>query len=409
MTNKPEILELIAKYLNNPDDLELKSQVDSYRTQSIENEAFFKEIERVWLLSGQSAILASIDQNKAALNFQKRLSKNTQSAPVKKAKLRFTKLTRWAAAAVIFIAVATTAYFYSTGGISGKKIRPYASDALPGSNKAVLVLADGRKVSLNDINNGDVLKEAGLSITKTSDGQLVYTVSDIATGKVNNSNLNNALNTIETPKGGVWEVKLPDGSSVWLNAASSLTYPLSFSKGQKRIVELKGEAYFEVKEDKLHPFVVKTIKQEVEVLGTHFNINAYADEATVKTTLLEGSVKVASYQAEHEPEILKPGEQSILTAKGFDIKQVDVDEAIDWKNGYFMFNNEKQESIMRKIARWYNVQVEYANPSAKEVTYYGSISRFENVSKVLRKFEQTGEVRFEINNNKITVYKEDNE
>ncbi|WP_410219810.1 FecR family protein [Pedobacter sp.] len=408
MTDKPEILELIARYLDNPEDLDCKSQVDSYIKQSAENEAFFKEIEKVWLLSGQSTILASIDQNRAALKLQKRLSEIPQDKTTKKAKLRFTKLTRWAAAAII-IAVATTAYFYNTGGILGRKIRPYASDALPGSNKAVLVLANGRKVSLTDINNGDVLKEAGLSITKTSDGQLVYTVSDIAADKGNNSNLNNALNTIETPKGGMWEVKLPDGSSVWLNAASSLTYPLSFSKGQKRMVELKGEAYFEVKEDKLHPFVVKTVKQEVEVLGTHFNINAYTDETTVKTTLLEGSVKVASYQAEHEPEILKPGEQSILTAKGFDIKQVDVDEAIDWKNGYFMFNNEKQESIMRKIARWYNVQVEYANPSAKEVTYYGSISRFENVSKVLRKFEQTGEVRFEINNNKITVYKEDNE
>lgn len=408
MTDKPEILELIAKYLNNPDDLELKSQVDSYRKQSTENEAYFKEIEKVWFLSGQSAIVPSIDQNKATLRLQKRLSKASQSIPTKKVKFHFSKLTRWAAAAVILITVATTAYFYGTGGILGKKIRPYASDVLPGRNKAVLVLADGRKISLTDANNGDVLKESGLAITKTSDGQLVYTVSDTETGKGNN-NLNNGFNTIETPNGGMWEVKLPDGSSVWLNAASSLTYPLSFSKGQKRVVELKGEAYFEVKEDKLHPFVVKTLKQDVEVLGTHFNINAYVDEAAVKTTLLEGSVKVVSSQTEHKPEILKPGEQSILTAKGFDIKQVDVDEVIDWKKGYFMFNNEKQESIMRKIARWYNVQVEYADPRAKEVTYYGSISRFENVSKILRKFEQTGEVRFEVNNNKITVYKEDQE
>jgi ferric-dicitrate binding protein FerR (iron transport regulator) len=126
----------------------------------------------------------------------------------------------------------------------------------------------------------------------------------------------------------------------------------------------------------------------------------------VKTTLLEGSVKVMPYLAGQQADVLKPGEQAVLNEKGMNIKEVDAEESIDWKNGYFMFNNEKQENIMRKIARWYNVQIEYADVSAKDVMYYGSISRFENVSKVLRKFEQTGEVRFEINKNKITVYKE---
>jgi len=408
MTDKPEILELIARNLNDPNDLDCKSQVDNYRAQSVANETFFKEIEKVWLLSGKSASLTLINQDKAIARFQKRLLDISPSHSGKKSKLRFAPLIRWTAAAAILIVAATTIYLYNTGILIGKKERPYASDVLPGSNKAVLVLADGRKISLTDVNNGNVAKEAGISISKTTDGQLVYTVSDAALDK-NTENLDNAFNTIETPKGGMWQVKLPDGSSVWLNAASSLTYPLTFSKNQKRIVELKGEAYFEVAKDKLHPFVVKTPRQEIEVLGTHFNINSYADEAVVKTTLLEGSVKVNSYQADRATEILKPGEQSILTTKGFDIKQVDADEVIDWKNGYFMFNNEKQESIMRKITRWYNVQVEYADASAKEVTYYGSISRFENVSKILRKFEQTGEVRFEINKNRITVYKENND
>lgn len=408
MTNRPEILELIARHLNNPDDVDCNTQINAYRAHSAENDAFFKEIEKVWRLSGKSVLFNSLDQDKAVSRFQQRLSVTPQNKSEKRTKLVFSSFTRWVAAAAVFIVIGTLAYFYSSNVINQKSMKPYASDALPGSNKAVLVLANGRKISLTDVNNGDVAKEAGLSITKTSDGQLVYTISDVASNK-NTENLDNAFNTIETPKGGMWQVKLPDGSSVWLNAVSSLTYPLSFSKSHKRIVELKGEAYFEVAKDKLHPFVVKTSRQEIEVLGTHFNINSYADEDVVKTTLIEGSVKVNSYQADGATEILKPGEQSILTTKGFNIKQVDADEVIDWKNGYFMFNNEKQESIMRKIARWYNVQVEYADASAKEVTYYGSISRFENVSKVLRKFEQTGEVRFEINKNKITVYKESND
>ncbi|WP_343533570.1 FecR domain-containing protein [Pedobacter sp.] len=405
MTNQPEILALIARHLEYPNDLECKAQVDQFRKQSAENEAFYHSVEKVWHLSGQASPLANLDDKQVAERFEKKLNKQQQILPKKQVKLsRSTVFFRWAAAAVILLALGSLIYLYSGGSKSlFHKQRSYASDALPGSNKAILVLADGRKISLSDVNNGNVAKEAGLSITKTADGQLVYNVlEEISSGATKDD----TYNTIETPKGGVWQIKLPDGSSVWLNAASSLTYPISFAKGKNRIVELKGEAYFEVSKDKEHPFIVKTAKQEVEVLGTHFNINSYADESEVKTTLLEGSVKVVPYLAGEQANVLKPGEQSILNAKGINIKEVDADEAIDWKNGYFMFNNERQESIMRKIARWYNVQIEYADASAKDVMYYGSISRFENVSKLLRKFEQTGEVRFEINKNKITVYKE---
>ncbi len=404
MTNQPEILALIAKHLDYPSDLECKVQVDQFRKQSAENEAFYLSVEKVWRLSGKASLLANVDSKQVAESFEKRLIKERQTLPSKQIKLsRATVLLRWAAAAVVLLALGSVIYLYSGGKSLFQKQRSYASDAAPGSNKAILVLANGQKISLSDINNGDVAKEAGLSITKTADGQLVYNIVD---DKSSGATKEDTFNSIETPKGGVWQIKLPDGSSVWLNAASSLTYPISFAKGKKRMVELKGEAYFEVSKDKDHPFVVKTAKQEVEVLGTSFNINSYADESEVKTTLLEGSVKIMPYLAGQQPDILKAGEQATLNEKGMNIKEVDAEESIDWKNGYFMFNNERQENIMRKIARWYNVQVEYADASAKDVMYYGSISRFENVSKVLRKFEQTGEVRFEINKNKITVYKE---
>lgn len=319
--------------------------------------------------------------------------------PYRVRKRFLTPALQWASAAIILIAIAVSSYLYSVN--KGQKVHVFAQDVLPGGNKAVLTLADGKKISLTDAVAGDIAKQSGLSITKTADGQLIYKVSEVVKEADDSK-----VNTISTPKGGQWQVSLPDGSVVWLNAASSLTYPLSFVSAKQRIVELTGEAYFEVTKDKLHPFIVRTAKQEVEVLGTHFNINSYADENVTRTTLLEGSVRV-SHNTTHDTEILKPGEQSVLSSTGINVRVMDVEEAIAWKNGYFMFNNEKQESIMRKISRWYNVEIEYADTDAKEVMYYGTVGRFGKVSQVLRKLEQTGEVRFDIKGNKIIVYKED--
>lgn len=302
---------------------------------------------------------------------------------------------KWAAAAVVFITLSVTTYI----SLNKKKEHVFTTDVAPGKNKAILTLADGKKISLSDATTGDIAKEAGLSITKTADGQLVYHIAESENVE------DDRLNTISTPNGGEWQIRLPDGSTVWLNAASSIQYPLNIAKAKQRVVKLDGEAYFEVAKDKLHPFIVETDKQSVEVLGTHFNINSYHDEIVTKTTLLEGSVKVL-HKSTNETEILKPGEQSIVSISGIDVKEVDVDEAVAWKDGYFKFNNEKQVSILRKIARWYNVEIEYADPEAKEVMYYGTVSRFEKISKVLRKFEQTGEVRFDIKGSKLIVYKE---
>ena len=315
--------------------------------------------------------------------------------PIRSPKRILMKRLKWAAAAVVFIVFSFTAYL----SLQKKKEHVFATDVAPGKNKAILTLADGKKISLSDAMNGDVAKEAGFSITKTADGQLVYKVA----GSENVSD--ERLNTISTPNGGEWQIQLPDGSKVWLNAASSIQYSLNIGTAKQRLVKLDGEAYFEVAKNATHPFIVETDKQSVEVLGTHFNINSYKDERVTKTTLLEGSVRV-SHKSTNESEILKPGEQSLVSISGIDVKEVNVDESIAWKNGYFMFDNERQESILRKVARWYNVEVEYADADAKNVMYYGTVSRFEKISKVLTKLEQTGQVRFDIKANKIIVYKE---
>ncbi|WP_442592071.1 FecR family protein [Pedobacter sp. AW31-3R] len=264
----------------------------------------------------------------------------------------------------------------------------------PGSNKAFLTLSDGSRIALTAANNGTIANQAGVSVTKTANGQLVYTISeaDLSTGR-------DMYNTIETPKGGQFQVNLPDGTKVWLNAASSLRYPVSFS-GQQRKVELTGEGYFEVAKNKSKPFTVSAENQEVKVLGTHFNINAYKDEKGIRTTLLEGRVSVNTTSAQR---ILTPGQQSLFAGNSLSIKNVDTDISVAWKNGQFMFNYENLQGIMRQVSRWYNVEIVYKKMPSETKLFWGSISRFENVSEVLHVLELTKTVKFKIEGRRIIV------
>ncbi|PWS27559.1 anti-sigma factor [Pedobacter yonginense] len=277
----------------------------------------------------------------------------------------------------------------------------------PGGNKATLTLADGSKISLTDASNGIIAKQAGINITKTENGELIYTVAALSTSKTQN-----LFNIIETPRGGQYQVNLPDGTRVWLNAESSLKYPAVFNQSS-RVVELKGEAYFEVakllsKAGNRVPFKVKSNlganrNQEVEVLGTHFNINAYSDEPSSKTTLLEGSVRVANTSASTS-NLLRPGQQSIISASSpsIIIKDVDAEEAVTWKDGFFSFNDENLETIMNKISRWYNVDIEYRGAKINKL-FGGRISRFNSVNEVLETLQTTGDVHFKIEERRILV------
>ena len=304
---------------------------------------------------------------------------------------------RVAAAAVVLIFVSVGGYFL----IRQKNLIPTTvvakNDVNPGVNKATLILADGKKLTLGDAATGQLANQAGVTITKTTKGELVYTVR-AANDKAQSTK---QFNELETSRGEQYQVVLPDGSHVWLNAASSLKYPVVFS-GNERVVELTGEAYFEVAHNKAMPFKVKTQQQEVEVLGTHFNVNAYNDEKTTATTLMEGSVKITSI-ADHKNTLIKPGQQSSINNQGIQVRQVDTDEAIAWKNGYFLFNNENLESIMRKISRWYNVEVVYKSDAPRSMVFSGTVSKYKNVSQVLKTLELTNSVHFRIDNSKITV------
>jgi ferric-dicitrate binding protein FerR (iron transport regulator) len=207
-------------------------------------------------------------------------------------------------------------------------------------------------------------------------------------------------NTISTPKGGQYQVTLSDGSKVWLNAASSLRFPATFS-GKERKVELTGEGYFEVAHNKKMPFHVTVNDLDVEVLGTHFNINAYADESAIKTTLLEGSVKVVKG---NETKIIEPGEQASVTTSEDEInvkQQVDLEQVVAWKNGIFQFERADIESVMRQISRWYDIDVDYHGRVSEH--FGGTISRDVNISDVLKMLEMTGGVNFKIDGKKVIV------
>jgi len=246
----------------------------------------------------------------------------------------------------------------------------------PGGNKAVLTLADGRRVVLDDVQNGQLATQAGVIISKAADGKLVYRISGEEKAQAN------LQNTISTPMGGQYQVILPDQTSVWLNSASSITYPAAFT-GQERVVSLTGEAYFEVAKNEKMPFKVRSSLQTVEVLGTHFNVNAYPDEPNTQTTLLEGSVKLVSPASSIR---IVPGEQGVVLKDGALLKRrVDVDHELAWKNGLFSFEGQDIRAIMRQISRWYDIEVVY-DKNLPEEKYYGEIARsskLENVFKIL--------------------------
>jgi ferric-dicitrate binding protein FerR (iron transport regulator) len=306
-------------------------------------------------------------------------------------------MARYAAAAAIILFVSAAGWLFlirtpkrDPATTSQKTMA--TNDVAPGGNKAVLTLADGSNITLDSAGNGVLAQQGNAQVSKTNDGQLVYNITNEKPTEV-------LYNTLNTPRGGQYQLVLPDGSKVWLNAASSIRYPATFS-GSVRQVDITGEAYFEIVKDASKPFHVRTGTQDVEVLGTHFNVNAYGDEEAVRTTLLEGSVKVSKDAASV---IIKPGEQAVIASHSpFTIDHSpDIDQVMAWKNGMFTFNGADIHTIMRQITRWYDVDVVFEGDI--KGTFHAEIGRNTNVSNVFRMLETTGAVHFKIDGKKIVV------
>ena len=317
--------------------------------------------------------------------------------------------TKWfrVAAAAILILFATGAVFLlnrqkhnDTATIIKEQPSP---DIKPGGNKAILTLGDNSQIVLDNMQNGKLAQQGNTKVLKLDNGQIVYKASGETTEVI--------YNTISTPKGGQYQLTLADGTKVWLNAESSIRFPTSFP-GAERIVELSGEGYFEVSKNANAPFHVRVLARQpggndidVQVLGTHFNINSYNDEPVIKTTLLEGAVKISKGTV---IQMLSPGQQAQVNNSSISaggeirvVKNIDVDEPVAWKNGYFQFNSLGIEDIMRQVARWYNVDVVYQGTINNE-TFSAIVGRDKNLSEVLKIMIEGG-VRFKIEGRKIIV------
>ncbi|MBB5440608.1 hypothetical protein HDC92_004311 [Pedobacter sp. AK017] len=298
------------------------------------------------------------------------------------------------AAAVATVIFGAGLFFYKNQQKTEPAIVAYANDITPGKKGATLTLANGKKIKLSDASNGELAKEAGLTISKSADGQVVYSAAS------NDGSSKNKINTLTTAKGETYILSLPDKSKVWMNAASSLIYATALNERGERRVKLTGEAYFEISRDKAHPFIVETDKQEIEVLGTHFNVNAYPDEQVVATALAEGSVSITSGKGRH---LLKPGQMALNNGIAVKISTADIENITDWKEGDFNLERINFRMAMRKIARWYDVEVIYDDSVPLDLETGGWISRDKNLSGILKFIEKSGLVHFKVEGRKVYV------
>jgi transmembrane sensor len=300
---------------------------------------------------------------------------------------------RIAAAASILIFLSAGNYFLLRKQPERLVVQNH-QDIAPGKNAAILTLANGHKIFLGSAANGLLAKQSGVTISKTATGQIVYHIT-ATTDTVLQYNL------ISTVNGEQYKVILQDGTAVTLNAASSLKYPSNFTRLKQRKVELTGEAYFAVVHNASQPFAVLTKGQQVDDIGTEFNINSYMDEPGIKTTLVAGSAKIVTNKTSA---VLTPNDQAVLNGDVLKVSKVDASVYIAWKDGRFTYQGTALQEVMRQVARWYNVQIAYNNEDLKSKRLSGGVSRYDKVSGILNAIEYTAKVKFKIEGRKITVF-----
>jgi len=383
--------ELYQQFLNGECNREELDQL--FRYFGTASEAELKEMILVEMEKSEQEPIAESEQRHLK-HLQGQLTKQI----FKERKSIISLWPRIAAAASIVIAVsAAGGYFIFHKNQTAQQISQNQNDVAPGSNKAILKMANGKQVIITGAKNGLLAQQGSTTITKTADGKLTYS----------NSGNNNSImlyDTLIVPRGGQHQIKFSDGSIAFVNADSKLRIPENFEKSDRTVELISGEADFQVVHNSKSPFRVKVKGQITEDIGTEFNINAYPEETTIKTTLLTGVVKVYS---KSKSSILKPGQQSAVNPSSSTIRvyNVDTDEAFAWKNGKFMFNSTPLEDIMRQLSRWYDVDVVYQDERIKQKQFSAISTRFANASQVLHDLELTGEVKFKIEGKRITVLK----
>ena len=386
--NETQATDLLSRYSSGNCTVAEQQLVEAwYRELVNTGELEYREGEKE---SIQEAIEAELLQN-----IETGEMPYTEYTPVR----RMHNRTWWAAAAILVCLSGTVIFLLNKRAATtlAKTGSTLKNDVEPGRNKAVLTLSNGKTILLDDAANGVVAEEGKAKVLKPDDGKLVYSPDNSGgEGPL-------AWNTLATPRSGQYQLRLPDGTKVWLNSESSIHYPTGF-RGKERRVQITGEAYFEVTHDKEMPFIVEKGDVQVEVLGTHFNVNAYNDESAIKTTLLEGKVKVVKKTASvQQTAILTPGEQAVIpNSNRIQVRKADVDNVVAWKNGLFHFESADIKTVMRQLARWYDVEVVYEG-AVKNDPLFVEISRNTRLSDVLKVLQESGSAKFSIQGRKILV------
>lgn len=380
----------INQTMNKEEFIKLSERI----ADGIANEQEYRLYNRVYAIfqEGQTPWAEASDEEKLQVKaeLQERITQHVQPAqPVKLWPRIFNIRLAAMVAAIIVITSGVWLYYISNNGtrhpelISGSQL---ANDIRPGSNKATITLANGQVIDLSAQKSGVIIGKGGMTY---SDGDSlqngVYTKVQTLTAS--------------TPRGGMYDFVLPDGSKVYLNAATTIKFPSSFDKKNRVVELLSGEAYFEVAKDKMHPFIVKSKGQQVEVLGTHFNIRSYADDEESKTTLLEGSVEISTAASKM---LLKPNQQATLAKGRLEVDEVEPEIAVAWKNGSIQFENEDIRSIMKKIERWYDVEVAY-DGTPGTVGIGGAVPMSMSLKQVLKILESTDQFKFKLEGRRVTV------
>lgn len=397
MTKRKQLLDLIRKYIDGTASSKEKEFVEKYYRYFDLKEAPSKSFSEMEKQEIENRMLENIHKGMRQASY-KHVVPLYQNVYI-----------RIAAAAILVIIVAGMGIWYSNTRKDMKAVNNSLAikhDISPGGNKATLTLANGSIIVLNNVQNGHFAQQGNTQVIKLNSGQLVYRAQQEKEPVLPESSDKILYNSLITPRGGQYQVTLPDGSKVWLNASSSLRFPTAFN-GKKRKIKVKGEAYFEIKQDASKPFIVQISSSDgsnlgtVKVLGTHFNVNAYLDEDSVTTTLVDGAIKVVRGT---DQELLKPGEQAKMSQADnqIEVNKVNTDGIVAWKNGFFQFNRDGIAAIMHEIARWYDVEVIYKDHHIPQGHYTGIISRHTNLSEVLKILE-TGGFHFKVEGRKIIV------
>lgn len=392
---KMELRHLIACYLNGT----LNAQQGEQLLLALEQEEAAVLALLGEMMAEPVAGSEPVDPEQMAFSLQKVLAVDRAPAPVIQVqRVHFLRRNwvRWTAAAVFIIAITTVVVVNTNRKDTepGAGFTQNADVAAPGTNRAVVTLANGQVVSLDSLRQGLLAQQDGVDLVKLADGQIAYRKED------GEPVTELRYNTLTNPKGSkVIDMTLGDGTRVWLNAGSSVTYPVAFANNERK-VQITGEACFEVAHDTRRPFYVTKGETQVRVLGTHFNVNAYEDEPDIKITLLEGSVEVENRQGRLR---IRPGEQAVTIANKQPAiaGEVDTDQVMAWKNGLFQFNYTPMQSVFRELSRWYDIEVVYER-GAPDIKLWGEMKRDLTLSQVLRGLGKIG-VNFRIEGKKLII------